>query len=138
MEKLKEILSKDLAQRGLYLVALLFWIFIFWDDILEYPVNKGSLNSMSSIGVSYMVLLIVPSAIFLIQIFRNNKVFWGIVLALFSSFIIYSIIYFSIHYYERSGIKVTEFNELIFMVIYFSIVIFIDYLIYLMKPKRLI
>lgn len=138
MEKLKEILSKDLSQRILYLIALLFWIFTFWNDIKEYPVNEASLNSTSSIGLSYMVLLIVPSSIFLIQIFRNNKVLWGIVLALFSSFIIYSIIYLLIHYYDRFGIKVTEFNDLILVVIYFSILIFIDYLIYLMRPKRLI
>jgi len=138
MEKLKEILSKDLTQRILYLIALLFWIFTFWNDIKEYSVNEASLNSTSSFGLSYMVLLIVPSSIFLIQIFRNNKVLWGIVLALFSSFIIYSIIYLLIHYYDRFGIKVTEFNDLILVVIYFSILISIDYLIYLMRPKRLL
>ncbi|MFA7327237.1 MAG: hypothetical protein WC121_11275 [Candidatus Kapaibacterium sp.] len=138
MKKLKEILSKDLTQRLLYLIALLFWIFTFWNDIIEYPVNEGSLSSISSIGVSYMVLLLVPSLILLIQIIRNNKVCWGIVFALFSSFILYSIMYLLIYYYEKSGIKVTEFNDLILIVIYFSILISIDYLIYLMKPKRLI
>ena len=137
MKKLNNILSQDFVQRGFYLVALLFWIFTFWNDIIGYP-SHSNLDSTSSIGFSYMVLLIVPSSIFLIQIFRNNKVFWGIVLTLFSSFIMYSIIFFSIHYYERSGIKTTAFKDLIFIVVYFSILIFIEYLIYLMKPKRLL
>jgi len=96
----------------------------------------------SSIKVSYLTLYLIPSIILLLQLLRNNKILWGLIFGLFSSYILISIILVLIDTIERSGnhVKAIDWTikDIMILILYFAILAGIDWIIYKIKPERLI
>jgi hypothetical protein len=136
IKKFKNILAKDPIQRVIYGIGLLLWTLIMWDSIYRFP------NSISSLKISYLTLYIIPATILLIQILRNNKLFWLLTFGLFSSYILTSVIMVLSDIIERSGNHVKaiiwSIDDIIILIVLLGFLGIIDWIIYHLKPQRLI
>ena len=136
IKRIKDILKKDLYQRIIFGFGLILWTLIMWDGITEHP------NLKSSIGISYMTLYMIPAIILGLQIIRNNIIFWGITFGLFSSYIFMSLITGISDIMTRTGnhVKSIDWNlkELIMFFAFFIALGIIDWVIFQLKPKRII
>lgn len=134
LQNINTILSYSLTQRIIYTVGLLFWTLIFWRQITEHPFSQSSLN------ISYLTLYLVPAVILTLQIIFNNKILWGLIFGLFSGFVLYSIVYFLWYAFQASDSP--NFNmsfwEFCFVLIYFSILLLVDLLIFSLKPYKIV
>ena len=136
IKKFKNILSNDPIQRVIYGLGFLLWTLIMWDSINRFP------NSISSLKISYLTLYIIPSTILLIQIIRNNKLFWLLTFGLFSCYILVTIIFVFMDIVERSGNHVKaiiwSFSDIFILLLLLGLLGVIDWIIYQIKPQRLI
>lgn len=136
LEKIKNILTKDFFQRVIYGLGFLLWTVLMWSSLMKYPFATSSLK------ISYLTLYLIPAIILIIQIVRNNKLLWVLIFGLFSSFILISLITGVIDWIERSGNHVKAVNwtleDIIFIILYFGVLSGIDWIIYYIKPKKLI
>lgn len=136
VKKVKEVLSKDIIQRIIYGFGLALWTWILW-DVLSERVRY----STSSVGINYLTLYLVPALILGLQIIRNNKILWGLVLGLFTTYILIALFWMVGDIIERSGnhIKAIEWSisDFILLLLTFTVFGFIDWVIFQMRPKRL-
>jgi hypothetical protein len=136
INRIKDILKKDLFQRIIFGFGLILWTLIMWNGITEHP------NLKSSIGISYMTLYMIPAIILGLQIIRNNKIFWGITFGLFSFYILASLITGISDILNRTGnhVKSIDWNlkELIMIFAFFIVLGIVNWVIFQLKPKRLI
>ena len=136
MEIIRNILTKDAIQRTIYGLGFLLWTAIMWDSLKNFPFSTSSLK------VSYLILYLIPATILIIQIIRNNKLFWLLTFGLFSGYILVSLYLVSWDIIERSGNHVKainwSFKDITFLILSFGILCVIDWIIYRLKPKRLI
>ena len=132
--KIKSILAKETVQRLIYGLILLLWTVVMWDRLINFPL------SISSLKISYLTLYMIPAIILLIQIIRNNKLFWLVIFGLFTGYILVSLFSVLWDIIEKNGnhVKVIDwsFKEIIFLILYFAILGLIDWVIYHLKPKR--
>jgi hypothetical protein len=136
ISKLKAILNKSLIQRVIYALGLIIWTLLLFDRLQSTP------HATSSIRLSYLTLYLIPILIFIIQIIRNNKILWGLILGLFSSFILISLIIAVADWIERSGnhVKAIDwtFKDIVLIIFYFGVLSLIDCIIYMINPKKII
>ena len=89
-----------------------------------------------------MTLYLIPATILIIQVIRNNKLLWLLTFGLFSGYIIVSLFLVSWDTIERSGNHVKainwSFKDIVFLILFFGFLGIIDWIIYRLKPKRLI
>ena len=132
--KIKSILAKETVQRLIYGLILLLWTVVMWDRLINFPL------SISSLKISYLTLYMIPAIILLIQIIRNNTLFWLVIFGLFTGYILVSLFSVLWDIIEKNGnhVKVIDwsFKEIIFLILYFAILGLIDWVIYHLKPKR--
>lgn len=133
---IKEILGKDLYQRIIFGIGLVLWTLVNWSELIKNP------NSETSIGISYLTIYLIPSLLLSIQIIRNNRILWGLIFGLFSTFLLISLIMGIKDSIIRSGnhLKAIDWNleAIIRIVVFFGVLGIIDWIIYQLKPKRLI
>lgn len=136
ISKLKAILNKSLIQRVIYALGLIIWTLLLFDRLQSTP------HAESSIRLSYLTLYLIPTLIFIIQIIRNNKILWGLILGSFSAFILISLIIGVADWIERSGnhVKAIDwtFRDIVLIIFYFGVLSLIDWIIYMIKPKKII
>ena len=134
IEKIRKILTIDIFQRTIYGLGFLLWTVIMWDSLKNFP------YSTSSLKVSYLTLYLIPATILIIQIIRNNKLFWLLTFGLFSGYILVSLLLVSWDIIERSGNHVKainwSFKDIAFLILFFGFLGVIDWIIYRIKPKR--
>ncbi|MBX3044294.1 MAG: hypothetical protein KIT33_11660 [Candidatus Kapabacteria bacterium] len=130
--KLNEILENPRIQRILYVIALLIWIWLFF-DIYDY-------NSMSSIGISYFWLVLIPSVLLIIQIFFNTFWGWVIIYLLMTFFAILSLVEPFKFYIDNIGtekrVSLDAMDALVFLFFY-SIVFIVFWIVSKIKPKKI-
>lgn len=136
IDKIKYFLAKDQIQRIVYCLALIFWTLIMFESIKKYPFVKSSLN------ISYLTLYMLPLSILVLQIIRNNKIVWALIFGLFSSYILVSIFFVVRDIIERSGNHVKsislDLKDISLLILIFGFLGLIDWVIYSIKPKRII
>ena len=134
--KLNNILKKGLFQRIVYILALIMWTLVLLKSLINFPLSE------SSIKISYLTLFLIPATILSIQIILNNQIFWGLIFGLFSAFILTSLSMGMIDWIQRTGnhVKAIDwtFQDILIIIFYFSILTGIDWLIFKIRPKRLI
>lgn len=71
-----ELFTKDWFQRAVYsvLFALLTWL--YWDVLIS--------GETTEYNVSYRFIYMIPASIFGIQILRNNRVIWVLIISAFT------------------------------------------------------
>ena len=82
LKRIKEILANDITQRSLYGLGLVVWTWTLWDDISE-----NSRYATSSLGINYLTLYTIPALMMGLQMLRNNKILWMLMVGLFSGYI---------------------------------------------------
>lgn len=136
VEKIRAILTKDVVQRTIYGLGIILWTLILWERLMNNPFSTSSLK------ISYLILYLIPAIILLIQIIRNNKLLWILIFGLFSGYILVSIFLVTWDAIERSGnhVKAIDwtFLDFAFIILFFGILGVVDWIIYQLKPKRLI
>ncbi len=135
MKNIISILNKDLIQRLIYLIFLALITLLFWNKINYHP------NDFSAYKLSFLQLYLLISSVLLIQIIRNNMIFWILTLGLFIYHIIgsfYLLINSIIDESEMAEHRKIEFKDLLIVLIIYAIMFMILWLIYKMKPKKLI
>lgn len=136
IQKLNGLLNKDISQRVIYVVGLTLWTYLMWDGITEFP------HGTSSLGLSYVTLFIIPPLLLFFQIIRNNKILWGLIFGLVSIYIVAALYLVIADAIERSGNHVKaidwEIKDIIILLVVFGLLFIIDWIIYRIKPKRLI
>lgn len=134
--KIRNILTKDAFQRTIYSFGFLLWTIIMWDSLMNFPFSTSSLK------VSYLTLYMIPATILIIQVIRNNKLLWLLTFGIFNGYILVSIFFVSWNIIERSGKHVKAINwsfiDIVFLILFFGFLGIIDWMIYQLKPKRLI
>jgi len=134
--KIKEILLKDLNQRIVYGFGLTLWTMISWDSLINFPFAS------SSIMINYLTLYIIPAIILGLQIIRNNKILWLIIFGLFTSYILIAIYLVLTDIIERNGNHVKAINldikDIFVMIIIFTSLGIVDWIIYRLSPRRMI
>ncbi len=135
-ENIRNLLTKDAFQRSVYGLGFLLWTVIMWDSLKNFPFSTSSLK------ISYLTLYLIPATILIIQIIRNNILLWLLTFGLFSSYILVSLFLVSWDIIERSGnhVKAIDwtFKDFVFLILFFGFFGLIDWIIYRLKPKRLI
>lgn len=136
LEKIEKELTRDITQRGIYGLGLVLWIFLLWDRLIHFPYDA------SSLGLSYATLFIVPAVLLFLQIIRNNKLIWGVIFSLVSTYIgiaLYLVISDAI---ERRGSRVKAIDwgleNILLLVFGFAALFIADWIVYKMRPKRMI
>ena len=84
MNKISEYLKKNKIQRLIYGIGLLLWIIIWIDDLKLY-------NSVSSLGIKYLWLMIIPTLLLIGQLIFNNKIIWALIFGLISCYTIWTL-----------------------------------------------
>jgi hypothetical protein len=129
--KLNDILENPRIQRILYVIALLIWIWIN-SDISNY-------NSMSSIGITYFWITLIPSVLLIIQIFFNTFWGWVIIYLLIAIFAILSLVEPLIFYIDNIGtekrLSLDAKDALVFLLFY-SIIFIVLWIISKIKPTK--
>jgi hypothetical protein len=135
-KKIKGQLTKDITQRVIYGVGLTLWTFLMWDRITEFP------YATSSLGLSYMALFMIPALILLLQVIRNNKLLWGLIFGLVTTYIVVALYLVISDAIERSGNHVKaidlKIKDVLLLLFVFAILFIADWTIYKIRPKRLI
>lgn len=89
-----------------------------------------------------MTLYLMPASILGLQILRNNRILWSVILGLITTYIIVSLYMFISDAIERSGnhVKAIDWGlkDLGIVLVFFAVFGLVDWLIFLMRPKRLI
>jgi hypothetical protein len=136
MEKIINILTKEAIQRTIYGLGLILWTLIMLESIRNFPFSPSSLK------ISYLTLYLIPAIILIIQILRNNKLLWLLIFTVFSCYILVSVFFLSWDIIERSGNNVKAINwtlkEITIIILFFGFLGVIDWIIYNLKPKRLL
>ena len=129
-------LKKDVVQRLLYALGLIYWSLISFHDLINHPYLE------SSIKISYLTLYLIPAIILTIQIIRNNIIFWTLIFTLFSAFILISLYFVLSDMITRSGNHVKAIpwtlKDVLILILYFMVLGIIDWIIFKIKPKRTI
>jgi len=126
--KTNTIFKNKTFQRFIYLIILLLWLFRLSNDF-------ENLNSQSSIGVSYAILIFPFSFILITQIIINNKIIWQFIRLIFliiSLFILCDNFTFYKNYQNKTGYKEILIWESEFILL--IVVIITNYVIYKIKP----
>ena len=109
---------------------------MFWDRLLYRPYG----NSMY--GLSFIMLYSILFVLLFVQIIRNNKIFWLLNLGLFVAHILYSVGWVFWDTIKKGGISVSKSNGSILEIVFFSLLLIaisiVIYVLYKMKPKRLL
>ena len=136
VEKIEGQLIKDIIQRVIYGFGLALWIFLMWDGITEFP------HATSSLGVSYMTIFIIPSVLLFFQMIRNNRLLWGLIFGLVTVYSVSSLYHVIADAIERSGNHVKaidwELSDILILSIVSGALFVVNWIIYKIKPKRLI
>lgn len=137
LNKIKEIIVNDIVQRTIYGVGLIFWTGSFWETL------SGELRySISSLGISYIYLYLLPAILLGLQILRNNRILWGVIFGLFSTYWIAALYLLLSEAIERSGTHVKaigwSLKDFILILVFFAVLGFVGWVIFLIKPKRIV
>lgn len=136
IERIKELLSRDVVQRIIYTAGLALWTFLSWSSITTHP------YASSSLGVDYFTLYFFPALILLLQIVRNNKLLWGLIFGLVTTYIVVALYTVLADAIERSGNHVKaidwQVKDVVILLIVFGVLIIVDWIIYRIRPKKLI
>ena len=133
--KVKLLFGNDIFQRGCYTVALFIW------SILNLSGNNlQSLQLISSVGISYLWLYMIPAFILAIQIVRNNLLFWLIIAGSIMAYTTYALLVTGYDVFNRidDPVKPFVFDSVIFLFLFFSILLLLNGTLWLLKPKRII
>src|SRR3954468_1263696 len=77
MQTIKKFLSADKLQRLFYLIASVTWTLFCWEDDLSYDKPNE-------------IMWAIPTALFLLQVIFNNKIFWKLIfitMTIYSGFV---------------------------------------------------
>jgi len=136
LKKVKGQLSKDVIQRVIYGIGVILWTYLMWDSIANFP------YATSSLGISYIALFTFPAILLFLQIIRNNKILWGLIFGQVTLYIFiawYLVISDAI---ERSGVYVKaidwETKDVLILLAVFGVSVIVEWVIYTIRPKRLI
>lgn len=136
LEKIRKELTKDIIQRIIYGFGLTLWTFLMWERITEFP------YATSSLGFSYMTVFMVPALLLALQIIRNNKLLWGLIFGLVTTYIVVALYLVMSDVIERSGNHVKaidwQIKDVLFLLFAFGALFIADWTIYKIRPKRLI
>jgi hypothetical protein len=107
-----------------------------WDSISHYP------YATSSLGINYLILYSIPALLLALQIIRNNKLLWTLIFSLVTTYIgvaLYMVVSDAI---ERSGSHIKAINwelqDILKLLLAFGIMFIIDWILFKIKPRRLI
>ena len=131
---IKEILNKDIVQRIVYGIAAILWVTILWERVDDSP------YSTSFLGISYLNVFIYPALLLIIQVLRNNRILWAIIVGLLGASTLASIFFVVADILERTGgPKAIDWNltAVITMLLLIVMLFIANWLVYKIKPKRL-
>ncbi|PQB05787.1 hypothetical protein BST85_13445 [Aureitalea marina] len=135
IKNISQFLSKQIVQRILYGIALIFWLWVFSDSFRYY-------NSESSIGIKYLWLIAIPSALLTAQIVFNNKVIWGIIVGLVSIYSIWTLWQFFhlniLIEYHKDYIPKNNWplNDIIWFLIFSILFVVVNWVVWKLKPSK--
>ena len=128
IDRFIQFLSRDTVQRVLYAIALVIFTLFFWEKLNSEP------DDLTIYGVSFTVLYWIVFSLLAVQIVRNNRVFWLVILLLFTTnafgSFFYSVI-LSIRHVD--GFNLLDMAILLF---FFSVFLGSSWILYHIKPKR--
>ena len=88
------------------------------------------------------MLYLFPAIILGLQIIRNNKILWAIIFGLFSLYILIAIFVVVSDLVERGKNHpkaiTLDLKDLLMMITIFFILGFVDWIIYCLRPKRVL
>jgi hypothetical protein len=133
-KKNSNLLAKDKFQRLCYLLAIIFWLFM-WQDDFKY------LNATSSLfSLKYKWLIFIPTTILLLQFIFNQIYLWAIIFVLVLAYTIYALYLTFSDIIERSGNHVKAIpwtlENLILYIFILGTFCFINWILYKMKPNK--
>lgn len=118
---------KNLLIRLLYLIPLLIFVFGF-------IMSRNELDNMSSFGIEYFYIFLIPTIIFLYQTIRNSIIGWVLVLILYLTYLgIW--IKGLIEMYDLVGAKY-EYSQYFTLWILVIIYLGIGLIYYIYRPKK--
>ena len=107
-----------------------------WESITEFP------HAVSSLGLTYVTIFIIPAGLLFLQILRNNKLLWGLIFGLVTAYIIIALYLVIADAIERSGNHVKaidwQLKDVLILFVAFGVLFIFDWIIYAIRPKRLI
>ncbi len=134
LDKTKKLLALDIVQRVIYALGLILWTFLMWDATTGYPFSK------SSLGVTYIMVFLIPAILLSLQILMNNVVLWALIFALVTIDIAVSLFLVIQDAIVRSGnhVKAIDWtvSDVLFLLVVFAAYFVIDWVIYLIRPQR--
>ncbi|QHT65862.1 hypothetical protein GXP67_03865 [Rhodocytophaga rosea] len=133
--KLKLLFGNEIFQRSCYAIALVTWSIINLSGN-----NLQSLQYTSSIGLSYFWLYLIPALLLAAQVLRNNLIFWIIIAGSVLAYTLYALLVTWYDISDRIGdpIKPLVFDSTIFLLLFFSMLLLLNGVLWLLKPKRVI
>ena len=134
IKKISNLLEKNKFQRLCYLLAIIFWLYM-WQDDFEH------LNATSSLfSISYKWLIFIPTTILLFQFIFNQIYLWTIIFVLVLTYTIYAFYLTFSDIIERSGNHVKAipwtFENLMLFIFIFGTLCFINWILYKIKPNK--
>jgi hypothetical protein len=136
IEKINQTLNKEITQRVIYFFGLTFWTYLMWNNIIQWP------HATSSLGISYLTLYSVPALLLFLQIIRNNRLLWGLIFGIVTALIALALYRVISHEIERSRTYVKALDwrlkDILVLSFVFGTLLIANWVIYKIKPKRLI
>ena len=118
---------KNILIRLLYVIPLLIFVFGFIK-------GRDELNSVSSFGVEYFYIFLIPTIIFLYQTIRNSIVGWILVLILYLTYLVIWVKGL-IEMYDLVGGK-HDYSQYIILWIFVIFYLGIGLIYYKYRPKK--
>lgn len=134
LTKINGELNNDLNQRIIYGLGLTLWTYLMWDIITEPRYSSGYL------GINDKTLYIGPALLLLLQVLRNSKLLWGLIFGLVTTFILVALYFLISDEIERNPAKGRDWDvlDILSLSLFFGVLIFVDWIIYKIRPNRLI
>lgn len=133
VSSISSFLKKDKVQRLIYFLGLIIWLLLFKNEFQIY-------DKTSSLGISYLWLILIPSTLLALQTIFNDKTLWFIIFALVLMYSIYSTYYTVTDIIERSGnhVKAIDWDlKTTAILIFVYIILFvINWILFNLKPNR--
>lgn len=134
LNRVKALLEAGVVQRIICGLGLTLWTVLLWDRVIN------PIGATSSLGISYSTFYVVPAGILALQIALNNRFLWALIFGLVTCYVVVLICMAVTDAIVRSGnhVKAIDWNvrDFVELLVFFGIAIFMDVVIWKIRPKR--
>ena len=133
VKKISSFLANPIVQRVMYFLALILWVYLWYDRIDEY-------NHKSKLGIQFIWITLIPTILLTLQLIFNNRLLWFLILLLSLSIsialVVASLLLIRNGHFTPDTTIVWDFTTIFNLCIVYGLLFLPNFLIYKIQPLK--